>query len=107
MKLLQVNYRRELPNSDEEQAQRLLAAAEEIAKVSGLLWKIWLYDDESHLAGGIYLFDTEANARAWGDGPMEPALAAFPGFDAVTKHYFDVDETLSAITNGPLPTAGK
>jgi len=102
-----VNYRRALPNSDEDQAQRLLAAAEEIAKVSGLIWKIWLNDDESHPAGGIYLFDTEANARAWGDGSMEPALAAFPGFDSVTKHYFDVDAALSAITTGPNSTAGQ
>ena len=67
MKLLQVNYRRERWQDDAEQAEHLLGAAERISGLPGLQWKIWIYDDSNAVAGGIYLFDTEERARAWGE----------------------------------------
>jgi hypothetical protein len=105
MKLLQVNYRREHGQDDQEQAERLLGSAERISGLPGLLWKIWIYDDAQSAAGGIYLFDTEEHARKWGDEMMPGSLGKHPGVSDIQARYFDVDERLSQITRGPLMTA--
>jgi Putative mono-oxygenase ydhR len=102
MKLLIVRYTRQLGNEDPEQTHRFLAAVEKIAVLRGLLWKIWGYDDSEQVAESIYLFDTGDHARAWGDGPMRPALASHPGISDIEVGYYDVDEQLSAVTRGPL-----
>ncbi|MGO9884289.1 MAG: YdhR family protein [Solirubrobacteraceae bacterium] len=102
MKLLQVNYRRERGQQDAEQAEHLLEAAERIAGVPGLQWKIWIYDNSQRAAGGIYLFDTDEHARAWGDQMLPNSLGRLPGVGEIETRYSDVDERLSAITRGPL-----
>ena len=78
MKILQVNYRRENGQDDAEQAARLQHDAENIAQLPGLVWKVWMDDDEQQRAGGLYLFDSEEHARAFGDGILPKALAVFP-----------------------------
>jgi Putative mono-oxygenase ydhR len=105
MKLLQVNYRRERGQDDREQAESLLGAAEKIAGLPGLQWKIWIHEDSRGAAGGIYLFDTEEHARAWGDQAMPGSLGRLPGVSDIEARYFDVDERLSAITRAPVTTA--
>lgn len=106
MKIVQVNYTRQRPASDPEQAAAMTAAAERLAQLPGMIWKIWSYDDEAQTALSVYLFDTEANARAFGDGPLEASLGANPGIGNIVVTYFDVDEGLSAITRGPVGAAG-
>ena len=101
MKLLQVNYTRERGQDDQEQAEHLLASAERISGVPGLEWKIWIYDDENQKAGGIYLFDSEEHARAFGD-QIPGLLSQLPGMSDIDRRYFDIDERLSAITRGPV-----
>ena len=105
MKLLQVNYQRERGQEDAGQAEHLLAAAERISGLPGLRWKVWIYDDSRRAAGGIYLFDTEEHARAWGDEAMPASLGRLPGVSAIEARYFDVDDGLSAITRGPVAAA--
>jgi Putative mono-oxygenase ydhR len=105
MKLLQVNYSRERGQEDSEQAERLMGAAERISGLPGLQWKVWIHEDSQQAAGGIYLFDTEEHARAWGDEAMPASLGRLPGVSNIEVRYFDVDESLSAITRGPLVTA--
>jgi hypothetical protein len=105
MKLLVVRYTRERGQSDVEQAENLLHAADGVAALPGLVWKIWTYNDAEQAAGGVYLFDSEAHARAWGDGTVQAALARLPGVGDVQTSYYDVDEKLSAITRAPLATA--
>jgi hypothetical protein len=102
MKLLQVNYRRERGQDDAEQSAHLLGAAERISGLPGLQWKIWIYDDAQSAAGGIYLFDTEEHARAWGDDMLPNSLGRLAGVSEIEARYFDVDERLSAITRGPV-----
>lgn len=105
MKLLVVRYSRQRGKDDPEQAQGFLAAAEKIAGLPGLVWKLWAYDDVAHVAESVYLFDTEAHARAWGDGPMQPALGSHPGIGDIEVRYYDVDSELSAVTRAPLAAA--
>jgi hypothetical protein len=105
MTLLTVHYGRERGHDDPDQAAAMRQAAETIAKVPGLVWKLWGYDDVEHTATSIYLFDSESHARAWGDGPMVPALSAYPGIGNILVDYYDVDEELSAVTRAPLQAA--
>jgi hypothetical protein len=105
MKLLVVRYGRQLGKDDPEQARGFLAAAEKIAGLPGLIWKVWAYDDAEHVAESIYLFATEAAARAWGDGPMTTALGSHPGISDIDVRYYDVDSELSAVTRAPLASA--
>ena len=50
MKLLVVRYGRQLGSDDPEQARGFLEAAEKIAGLPGLVWKLWAYDDAEHVA---------------------------------------------------------
>jgi hypothetical protein len=102
MKLLVVRYGRQHGQDDPDQARGFLEAAEKIAGLPGLIWKLWSYDDAEHVAASIYLFDSEEHARAWGDGAMKPALGSHPGISDIEASYLDVDERLSAITRAPL-----
>jgi hypothetical protein len=102
MKILQVNYRREHGQDDADQAARLQQDAEHIAQVPGLVWKVWIYDDEQQRAGGLYLFDSDEHAHAFGDGILPGALGQHPGVSDIDARYYDVDEGLSAITRGPV-----
>jgi hypothetical protein len=105
MKLLVVRYGRQLGKDDPEQARGFLAAAEKIAGLPGLLWKLWAYDDSEHVAESIYLFDTDEHARTWGEGPMKSSLGSFPGISDIEVRYYDVDEQLSAVTRAPVAPA--
>jgi hypothetical protein len=106
MKLLVVRYGRQLGKDDPDQSRGFLAAAEKIAGLPGLLWKLWAYNDSEHVAESIYLFDTDEHARAWGDGPMKSSLGSYPGISDIKLRYYDVDEQLSAVTRATLaPTA--
>lgn len=105
MKLLVARYGRERGHDDPEQAAGFRQAAEKIAGVPGLVWKLWGCDDGQCVATSIYLFDSESNARAWGDGPMVPALTGHPGISDVEVRYFDVDHELSTVTGAPTQAA--
>jgi hypothetical protein len=102
MKLLVVEYSRERGSDDREQAAEFERDAEQIAGVPGLLWKLWAYDDDEHTATSVHLFDNELHARAWGDGPLIPALTSHEGIADVKTRYLDVDEHLSELTRAPL-----
>ncbi len=107
MKLLVVRYARRLPSEDSDQARAFLAAAEKIARLPGLVWKLWGYDDAERAAESVYLFETEAHARSWGDGPLRAALGSHPGIGDIEVSYFDVDERLSEVTRAPLAVASQ
>ena len=59
---LQVNMKFSIPQKD--LAAAWLGAAQPIADVAGLRWKVWLMNEAEHEAGGIYLFDNKAAAEA-------------------------------------------
>jgi Putative mono-oxygenase ydhR len=105
MKLLTVRYARERGHDDPDQAAALLQAAERISGLPGLVWKVWIHEDSERAAGGLYLFDTEEHARAWGDDMLHSSLGHMPGVSDIETRYYDVDERLSAITRGPIAVA--
>ncbi len=78
-----------------------LESARNIAKLAGLAWKVWIQEHEGTTRGGIYLFETLADARDWGDRLLRPRLAE-GGASDISIRYFEVNEAPSRITHAPL-----
>jgi hypothetical protein len=102
-KILQVNMKFSIPRVDLEAAW--LEAAQPIADVPGLRWKVWIMNEAEHEAGGIYLFENEAAARSYLAGPIVAALKASPAVSNISAKLFDVLERHTAITRGPVKKA--
>jgi Putative mono-oxygenase ydhR. len=99
-KILQVNLKFSIPRADLEAAW--LPAAQPIADVPGLRWKIWLMNETEHTAGGIYLFESEAAVKAYMAGPIVAAMMASPVLSNIEAKVFDMLESHTAITRGPV-----
>ncbi|HEX6252011.1 MAG TPA: YdhR family protein [Gemmatimonadaceae bacterium] len=99
-KLLQVNLKFSIPRADLETAW--LQAAQPIADAPGLRWKVWLMNEKESEAGGIYLFDSEQAAQSYLDGPIVAALKSSPAISDISAKMFDVMESHTGITRGPV-----
>jgi hypothetical protein len=73
-------------------------AAPAIAKVAGLVSKLWIVDEEGRRAGGAYLFADRAAATAYLEGPIIAGLRKNPAIQGVTVRLFDVLAAPSEIT---------
>lgn len=98
--ILQVNYRPSAAQAQAPEAKRVESARRIADTVGGLQWKVWI-SSEDGLRGGIYLFDDRESARAWAEGDLRPRLTDGGGTD-ISIRFFEVDETLSAITRAPV-----
>src|SRR5882724_9419482 len=85
--ILQVNMKFSIPRSD--LAAGWLDAAQSIADVPGLRWKVWLMNEAEHEAGGIYLFESKAAAEAYVAGPTVAAAKASPFVSDISAKFFD------------------
>ena len=73
-----------------------------IAAVPGLLWKLWILDEERRRGGGVYLFADRVAATAYLEGPIVTRLRENPGVAGVEVRLFDVLDGPSVITRGLL-----
>jgi hypothetical protein len=96
VKILQINYRLNGPRAAYERENQ--PYAQPIADLPGLRWKIWIIDEARAEAGGIYLFDNDAAAKAFLDGPVVAEMRGDPTLDIKA---FDVIPELTATTRGP------
>ena len=78
-------------------------AASAIASVDGLIWKIWLVQEQGDAIGGVYLFASRKAAVAYLNHPMIQALYSNPAVMSSDSQIWDVENSLSAITRAPLP----
>jgi Putative mono-oxygenase ydhR len=78
-------------------------AANVIASVEGLIWKIWVMQEEESELGGIYLFANREAAEAYLNHPVIQALCLNPAVVSTRSQIWDVEDSLSAITRAPLP----
>jgi hypothetical protein len=99
-KILQVNMKFSIPKAELEAAW--LPVAQPIADVPGLRWKVWLMNDTEHTAGGIYLFESEVALKGYMASPIVAAMMASPVLSNIDAKVFDVLESHTAITRGPL-----
>jgi hypothetical protein len=102
-KILQLNLNFSISRAELEAAW--LEVAQPIADVPGLRWKVWLMNEADHEAGGIYLFESEAAAHSYLAGPIVAALKSSPAVSHISAKLFDVLESHTAITRGPLKSA--
>lgn len=72
--------------------------AEHIATEEGLRWKVWTENPAKKVAGGVYLFENEADAKRYTAFHTE-RLAGF-GITDIDARSYDVNEALTAITRG-------
>jgi len=102
-KILQLNLNFSISRTELEAAWS--EAAQPIADVPGLRWKVWLMNEAEKEAGGIYLFESEAAAQSYLAGPIVAALKSSPAVSNISAKLFDVLESHSAITRGPVKSA--
>ncbi len=102
MVILQVNYRFQNMTRAQWEARYTDAVAEKFLAVGGLQWKVWL-DGADNNVGGIYLFDSMANAQAYLAGPIVAGMRANPNVTDLTTVLSDVRDRMSAITHAPVP----
>lgn len=98
--LVQVDFPSDGPFG-EDMAKAYSDLAHSIAGEPGLIWKLWTEDSEAQEAGGIYLFDTREEARAYLD--MHSARLTAWGVTGIRARIFQVNRALSQITRGLPP----
>jgi hypothetical protein len=77
-------------------------AASVIASVEGLIWKIWVLQQEEHEMGGMYLFANRETAEAYLNHPIVQAVRLDPAVVSTESQLWDVESSLSALTRAPL-----
>ena len=78
-------------------------AATVIASVEGMIWKIWVSQEEECEIGGMYLFGNRETAEAYLNHPVVQAVRSNPAVLSTQSQLWDVDSSLSALTRAPLP----
>lgn len=99
-KLLQINFK--VTTTTADYAKMVAPLADPIAKVHGLVWKVWIYNEQQHEAGGIYLFKDEASANDYLGGDIVAGMKAQTTLKDITVKVSDIDEGLSRKTRGPI-----
>jgi putative monooxygenase ydhR len=77
-------------------------AATVIASVEGLIWKIWVLQQEKYEMGGMYLFANRETAEAYLNHPVVQAARSNPAVVSTQAELWDVESSLSALTRAPL-----
>lgn len=80
-------------------------AATKIAGVEGLIWKIWILQEEAFEIGGMYLFATREAAEAYLKHPVILAVCSNPAVVSTERQLWDVESSLSVLTRAPVPNA--
>jgi hypothetical protein len=102
-KLLQINFK--ITTSAKDYATLVAPFADPIAKTAGLEWKVWIFNEQDHEAGGVYLFRDEASVNAYMHGDIVAGLRKQPTIKDISAKIFDVDENLTKKTRGPIKAA--
>lgn len=97
--LLQVDFSMEGPFG-EEMVSAFTDLAKSINEEPGFIWKIWTENEVTKEAGGIYLFETKADAEKYLDKHTK-RLNSF-GIMDIRGKIFETNEALSKINHGPI-----
>lgn len=102
-KILQINFK--FTSSAADYVKMVTPLTDPIAAVPGLNWKVWLMNEKDHEAGGIYQFRDESSANAYLNSEIVSAMKKQPTIKDISAKLFDVEETLTQKTRGPIKTA--
>ena len=100
-KVLQVNFKLTVPADEWNRIAESLT--ETFANLAGMQWKIWMLNEETGEAGGVYLFESDAALQAFLNGPIPPQIAAAPFLTNLSVKHYDVMAKVSAATRAPVP----
>jgi len=73
-----------------------------IASVEGLIWKIWVLQEEQFEMGGMYLFANRETAEAYLKHPVIQFVCGSPAVLSTESQLWEVECSLSALTRAPL-----
>jgi hypothetical protein len=99
--ILQINLRYTCSAADLKAS--FVPAAEPISQFPGLVWKVWIINNETQEAGGIYCFKNPRAVDAYINSPIIAGLRANPLVANIDIKTFAAIESLTAITRGPVP----
>jgi len=100
-KILQINLKYN-DLTAEEYVQTVSPLAGDIAAVDGLIWKVWIINEQTQEAGGIHLFENEASLNAHLGGAIVAQLTSHPNLSDFDVKQFGVMVEPTAITRGPI-----
>ena len=90
--------------SDISQAEYLKQMVEPdapvLAKVRGLMSKVWLADEEKNTFGGFYLWEDRTAMEAFMHSDLVRAVVSRPFVKNVSSVDFEVNENASRVTRG-------
>ena len=95
--IVQINFPYSESQSDLE--SHSVEAAERFLGVDGLQWKVWLVNEDTKTAGGIYLFENREKADAYAVGELVSHLKNVR--DGVEVSVFDTIDEAGKVTNAP------
>jgi len=98
--IVQINFK--FAGSKAEYLETFSGLAADIAATPGLRWKVWPWNDDERVGGGIYLFEDAASAQAYLQGPIAAGLGQHPALSDLSIKQFEVLGDLTAITRGPV-----
>ena len=98
--IVQINFEYYMPQAEYEAICE--QAAQSIAQVEGVVWKIFIIKEATQEAGGLYLFESVAAAEAYLNGPIITGLSQHPGIRNVSVKLFDFLEVPTLVTHGPV-----
>lgn len=99
LKLLQMDFSHYGPGKN-EMNENFQDLAKSIVEYPGVIWKIWTVNEQTHEAGGIYLFEDEKSLNSYLQMHTE-RLKGF-GVTTVNAKVFDIPEGLTRIARGQL-----
>ena len=71
-----------------------------LAKVPGLISKVWLTDEEKNTFGGFYLWDDRSAMEAFMHSDLVKAVVSRPFVKNVSSVDFEVNQEASVVTRG-------
>ena len=101
MPILQINFK--LNVSPAEYRKVCESVAQKITDVPGLVWKVWLLNEQDSEAGGIYLFQDEQSLAAYLSGPIVAQMKSLPHLREISAKRFETIPEVTAVTRGPVP----
>ena len=101
MPILQINFKLNVPSAEYRKIVKSVVQA--IADVPGLVWKVWLLNEQDREAGGIYLFQDEQSLAAYLSGPIIRQIKGLPQLCEISAKRFATIPELTVVTRGPVP----
>ncbi len=101
MPILQINFKLNVSSAEYRKIAESVAQA--IADAPGLVWKIWLLNEQDAEAGGIYLFQDKQSLSAYLCSPIIGQIKSLPQLREISAKYFETMPELTVVTRGPIP----